>query len=113
MKKLLGVLFIFLLIYIIYFDLTVGTIPLPASQNAVMAGTVVKQKPQLAIPYFEEKVNPGDTLITVVEQQLKKPLPVSIVDLIHDFKVLNSGQSSETIQIGKTYRFPDYQKKKQ
>ncbi|MDP4105187.1 MAG: hypothetical protein Q8935_09545 [Bacillota bacterium] len=108
MKNLLILLVSFLIIYSIYFDISVGTLPRPDTQKVE---AVAKPKSTKAsIPYFEVKVEPGDTLMTIVEHQIKKPLPVSITRLIHDFEALNPDQSAEKIQIGKSYRFPDYVK---
>jgi hypothetical protein len=108
MKNLLILLVSFLIIYSIYFDISVGTLPHPDTQKVE---AVAKPKlPKARIPYFEVKVEPGDTLMTIVEHQIKKPLPVSITRLIHDFEELNPDQSAEKIQIGKSYRFPDYAK---
>jgi hypothetical protein len=108
MKNLLILLASFLIIYSIYFDISVGTLPHSDTQKVEAVA-----KPKLSktrIPYFEVKVEPGDTLLTIVEHRIKKPLPVSITRLIHDFEVLNPDQSAEKIQIGKSYRFPDYAK---
>lgn len=108
MKNLLFLLVSFLIIYSIYFDLSVGTLP-----HADTAKVEAVAKPKASTPsihYFEVKVEPGDTLITIVEHQIKKSLPVSITRLIHDFETLNPDQSAEKIQIGKSYRFPDYKK---
>jgi hypothetical protein len=107
MKKLLGFLFVVLTIYVIYIDLTVGTLPNAYSQKAdVQTETVVK--PTKDKTFFEEKVQPGETVISIVEHHIKKPIPVSITDLITDFVKLNPGQSAEKIRIGSTYKFPDY-----
>ncbi|MFF2447568.1 hypothetical protein ACFVSW_10720 [Neobacillus sp. NPDC058068] len=111
MKQLFGFLFAILIIYVIYFDLTVGTLPAAFTQQRVDAKietTTVKSKTD--IPSFEAKVKPGETVISIVEHKLKKPLPVSITDLINDFRKLNPSQSPEKIQIGSTYHFPDYSK---
>lgn len=107
MKKLFGVLFAALVIYIIYFDLTVGTLP-SSSVKHVSINTPVTEKPKAAMPFFDAKVKPGETLITIVEHHLGKSLPVSINDIIEDFQALNPGISAEKIKIGKTY--PDYSK---
>ncbi|MEH7109991.1 MULTISPECIES: hypothetical protein [Bacillaceae] len=109
MKKLLGVLLAILVIYVIYFDLTVGTLPsATTTQKTVNIETSSVTKPQTKIPFFEEKVKPGETVMSIVEHQLGKPLPVSINDLIVDFQALNPGESPEKIKIGATYHFPDY-----
>lgn len=108
MKKLLGILLTFIVLYAIYFDLTTGTLPHADSQKA--EAMVETESKISAIPYFTAKVEPGETVITIVEHQLKKPLPVSITKLVRDFDTLNSGQNAEKIQVGRTYRFPDYLK---
>ncbi len=105
MKKLVGLLLFILIIYCIYFDMTVGTLPHDHSQKAV---TETIEKPDSTIPYFEASVEPGDTLITIVEHKLGRPLNVSMDKLIRDFQTLNPGQPANQIQIGKTYRFPYY-----
>lgn len=106
MKKLSGLLFIILIIYCIYFDMTVGTLPLVNTQKTAAEVSVIS--PAASIPFFKATVKPGDTLISIVEHQIKKPLPVPIDSLIRDFQTLNPGQTAEKIQIGNAYRFPDY-----
>ncbi|MGG5255032.1 hypothetical protein ACQYAD_16495 [Neobacillus sp. SM06] len=108
MKKFLGVLLSLIVLYAIYFDLTTGTLPQASSQKA--DAVIQTTKPKTTIPYFEAKVEPGETVLTIVEHQIKKPLPVSISKLIRDFQALNTGKDAEKIQIGQTYRFPDYTK---
>jgi hypothetical protein len=105
MKKLFGVLFSLLIIYSIYFDLTVGTLPHIGSEKAE---AIIKT--DSALPYFEAKVRPGETLITIVENQANKSISIPITDLISNFKSLNPGQAPEKIQIGKIYKFPKYSK---
>jgi hypothetical protein len=107
MKKLVGLLLAGLIIYSIYYDMTVGTLPNAAVQTAVTV-TETNVKPESNVPYFEASVEPGDTLVTVVEHKMRKPLPVSMGKLIRDFQTLNPGQAADKIQVGKTYRFPFY-----
>jgi hypothetical protein len=109
-KKLFGFLLAVLIIYVIYIDLTVGTLPSSITQQ--VDAKIETQNTQLKtdIPAFEAKVEPGETVISIVEHQLDKSLPVSIQDLIEDFRKLNPGESPEKIQIGSTYHFPDYSK---
>lgn len=110
MKKLLGFLFAILVIYVIYIDLTVGTLPNAYSEK-VEAKAKVTVKDVSGIPAFEAKVEPGDTVLTIVEHHLNRAIPVSITDLISDFQKLNPGQAPEKIRIGAIYQFPDYSKK--
>jgi hypothetical protein len=109
MKRIFLFLFGLLTIYVIYIDLTAGTLPKDESQvpEQIVATMAV---PENAIAAFEAEVEPGETLISIVEGHIKKPLPVSIDELIGDFKSLNPGQSPEKIQIGASYQFPDYSK---
>ncbi|EKN66252.1 hypothetical protein BABA_16577 [Neobacillus bataviensis LMG 21833] len=110
MKKLFSFLVAILVLYVIYFDLTIGTLPTSTTKQ-VDAKVVTKGEtkgPKSDIPAFEAKVKPGETVISIVEHELNNPLPVSITELINDFRELNPEQSPEKIQIGATYHFPDY-----
>lgn len=107
MKKLLGVIAALIILYSIYFDLSVGTLPQADFQKA---NNTVAVNSNPTIPYFEAAVEPGETLISIVEHKLKKTLPVPITDLVKDFQTLNPGKKADQLQVGKTYRFPDYTK---
>lgn len=111
MKKLIVLLVSILCIYVIYFDLTQGTLPQPHIQTK-KADAIAENKISASQPYFEVKVAPGETVLTIVEHQLAHNVPVAIDDVITDFEKLNSGLQPEKIQIGKSYRFPDYSKVK-
>ncbi|HEY2422041.1 MAG TPA: LysM domain-containing protein [Neobacillus sp.] len=108
MKRLFGMLLVVLILYVIYIDLTIGTLPSDTQKVGALAEQVVK--PGKGIPSFTEKVKPGETVITIVENHLNKPIPVPITVLIQDFCELNPGKVPEKIQIGTTYTFPDYSK---
>ncbi|MBO0959485.1 hypothetical protein J1P26_07030 [Neobacillus sp. MM2021_6] len=108
MKKLFGFLFAILVLYVIYFDLTVGTLPTSNAKQVDVKVAADANSFTSDIPSFEAKVKPGETVISIVEHELNKPLPVSITELINDFRELNPKQSPEKIQIGSTYHFPDY-----
>ncbi|SFA95989.1 MULTISPECIES: hypothetical protein [unclassified Bacillus (in: firmicutes)] len=109
MKKLFVLSLTLLLIYAIYYDLKVGTLPHTImEEKEVMAE--VSSNEGASSPYFEQKVTPGDTVLSIIESKIDKPIPISISEVIQDFKKLNSGQKPEKIQIGKKYKFPDYSK---
>jgi hypothetical protein len=109
MKRIFLFLFSLLTIYVIYIDLTAGTLPQGDNQKTPQtAVTMASLDPELEA--FEAEVEPGETLISIVENYIKRPLPVSIDELIEDFQNLNPGQAPEKIQIGSTYQFPDYSK---
>jgi hypothetical protein len=105
MKKLIGILLSFLIIYSVYYDITVGTLPFSKSEKAEAV-----EIQESSIPFFEAKVKSGETLITIVEHKTNKSLSVPISELIRDFMTLNQGQSPEKMQVGKIYRFPKYAK---
>ncbi|MFZ7945415.1 hypothetical protein [Neobacillus sp. 19] len=108
MNKIVGFLFVILVIYVIYFDLTVGTLPASNTKQVDAKIESIEKLSKTDIPSFAAEVKPGETVISIVEHELNKPIPVSITDLIEDFSELNPGQSPEKIQIGATYLFPDY-----
>lgn len=108
MKKIFGFLFAILVLYVIYFDLTTGTLPASNAKQVDVKIEADTSSSNSEIPSFEAKVKPGETVISIVEHELNKPLPVSITELINDFRELNPKQSPENIQIGTTYHFPDY-----
>lgn len=104
MKKLAGFLFIVLIMFSIYNDLSNGSLPTAVSTNKIEAKTVVKE----SAPYFEYEILPGDTVLSVLEKNLDGPLPVSITKAVKDFQELNNNIEPTAIHIGKTYKFPDY-----
>jgi hypothetical protein len=108
-KRIFLFLFGLLTIYVIYIDLTAGTLPKDETQKQEQT-VATMSTPDVTINAFEAEVEPGETLISIVESHIKKPLPVSIEELVKDFRSLNSGQAPEKIQIGSTYQFPDYSK---
>jgi hypothetical protein len=109
MKRIFLFLFGLLTIYVIYIDLTAGTLPQDEPQKLEQT-VVTMSNVESSVNSFEAEVEPGETLISIVENHIKKPLPVSIEELIEDFQRLNPGLSPEKIQIGSTYEFPDYSK---
>lgn len=104
MKRLLLFLTTCFIGFIIYFDLTTGTLPTPE----VKAGQSPAQAEKSAIPYTEVTIEPGDTLLTISEKE-QGGLNVSIETLIRDFGELNNGLNPEEMQIGKTYKIPSYE----
>ncbi|MBB6175282.1 Tfp pilus assembly protein FimV [Anoxybacillus tengchongensis] len=99
--------FIFLIFIAIcaiaYHDLTDGTIHMIRSQ------TTDKQTNEL--PYREVTVQRGDTLLSIIEREINGQLPVPIDKLIADFQALNPHVNAHSLQIGKTYRIPQYKRK--
>lgn len=105
MKRLAFFLVTILVIYVIYFDLTKGTLP---NGNEPVIEAMAESNNVATIPYFEKKVSSGDTVLSVVENKMNSPLSVSIDKVISDFQNLNNGLSPEKIKSGFVYKFPDY-----
>lgn len=106
MKRIAGILLSVLVIYVIYYDLNHGT--LPTGKEQVLEAS--SQPTESGIPYFEKKVSPGETVLSIVELNLDGPIPVSIAEVISDFSSLNKGIKPEEIKSGNTYKFPKYTK---
>jgi Tfp pilus assembly PilM family ATPase len=97
-KKLLFLLTICFIFYIVYHDLTKGTLPVATS------------RPKENVPYKIVEVKAGDTILSIVEEEMNRSLPVPIDRLTKDFQSLNPGVKAESLQIGKKYRIPVYEK---
>ena len=113
MKRFLGFIAFILVIYVIYFDLTTGTLPITIEATTTEKTEsshepVEKNKEAASIDYFEIKVKSGDTVLSIIEGHLNASLPVPIEQVITDFKSLNNGLDPKKIQLGKTYKFPNY-----
>ncbi|MBM4762307.1 hypothetical protein [Bacillus sp. B15-48] len=106
MKKLAGVLFIILVLYSIYNDFNYGSLP-TAGMNEMESNTKTQKEIQ-SIPYFEQEIFPGDTVLSILENELNEPIPVPISEAVADFKKLNEGLNPEEIKYGRSYKFPDY-----
>ncbi|MQR95565.1 LysM peptidoglycan-binding domain-containing protein [Fictibacillus phosphorivorans] len=106
MKRFIRVCVIMLILYVVAYDLKIGTLPQSSPANAEIQ--TEKQQDQKNKQKFKTyEVTPGDTLISVVEK-LNSNNNYSIVSMIKDFKSLNPEVNPENIQIGKSYKFPVY-----
>ncbi|RIW31038.1 hypothetical protein D3H55_15620 [Bacillus salacetis] len=115
MKRLYVFLLFMIITYSIYYDLKAGT--LPRSEEAAVTVNVNEQQPleitpeetnESKIDFVTVEIKSGDTILSIMEEALDGPLPVSIDQLIEDFKFLNEGQSPHEIQVGKDYKLPVY-----
>ncbi|MDR4888954.1 hypothetical protein RGU12_15700 [Fredinandcohnia sp. QZ13] len=105
MKRFFAFLAIAFILYIIYYDVSFGTLPV-AKNETIEATEVIAQTPNN--PYTEIKVNAGDTLLSIVEKINEGKQISSIETVIKDFEVLNPDSQAELLKIGKTYKFPLY-----
>jgi hypothetical protein len=110
-------LYIFILImivsYSVYYDLKAGTLPKAEETAVPVVNNTEESLPEeteeeIKIEYTSVKVKSGDTILSLMEEELDGPLPVSIDQLIEDFEFLNEGQSAQDIQVGKVYKLPIY-----
>ncbi|MBM7701509.1 hypothetical protein [Metabacillus iocasae] len=109
MKRLSVLAAVVLIGYICHYDIKNGTIPSsyteqPAQEVMNMTKEAVDENSK---SYNIVKVRAGDTVLSIMEQLIKGPIPVPIDQLIKDFKHLNEIEPEE-IQVGKEYKFPTY-----
>lgn len=112
MKRLFVSLLVTLILYIIYVDLSIGTIPNTNNETieSIEVDSKVNHIEETVIASFSKTVEQGDTVLSIIESQLKGAIPVPIEKVVNDFVVLNKGKNPEEIQAGKSYLFPDYSK---
>ncbi|MBM7693315.1 hypothetical protein JOC77_002755 [Peribacillus deserti] len=111
MRRLLYLLSFCFLCFIVYYDLTSGTLPV----KSTMAAIALDKKPDPSAPaknssdirHTEIVIKPGDTILSIIEQQEGK-INEPIEKIISDFRALNKGKAPEDIQIGKKYKIPVY-----
>lgn len=109
MKKLIGVLLAFFLLYIVYHDVTQGTLP-SINEQPVSAATqkVSHSVESQTIPFQKIKIKAGDTVLSLTESFSN--VTVSIEKVIVDFESLNPKATANSIIIGKEYKIPVYTK---
>ncbi|WP_458354871.1 hypothetical protein [Peribacillus frigoritolerans] len=109
MKRLLLFISFCFTLFIIYFDLTTGTLPAshPPAPTAEPAVPASKSASAPSAAYKEITMQPGDTLLSIVEKE-KGESNHPIETIISDFQSLNEGLKPENMQIGKTYKIPVY-----
>ncbi|APT47965.1 hypothetical protein [Bacillus safensis] len=100
MRRILFLLISLFVLFIIFFDLKNGTIPVEENP-AVPASTL-----QTAVKktYKNVTVKQGETVLSIVHTS--KPLD----DVIKDFEELNQGVKANEIRAGSTYKFPVYKR---
>ncbi|WP_108670784.1 hypothetical protein [Peribacillus acanthi] len=113
MKKFIGTILFLLVVYVLYYDLSIGTLPAAAPKTSEDSSNKVKQEEKQVRPikemnYVEVTVKPGDTLLSIIEKREGK-LSQSIPKIIDDFILLNNGLAPDQIQMGKKYKIPTYQ----
>ncbi|CAI9388637.1 MULTISPECIES: LysM peptidoglycan-binding domain-containing protein [Bacillaceae] len=105
MKRFFITFVILVTIYVIYIDLNEGTLSSTQKQEPSIE---VQASPEEAPLFFEQQVQSGDTVLSIVEEYSTGALSVSLETVVNDFQKLNGGLKPEDIQIGKSYSFPIY-----
>ncbi|HBU89924.1 MAG TPA: hypothetical protein DEB53_01775 [Bacillus pumilus] len=100
MRRIIFLLISLFVLFIIFFDLKNGTIPVEEGP-AVPANAF--QTPEKKA-YKKVTVKQGETVVSIVH--ISKPLD----EVIEDFEELNQGVKANEIQAGSTYKFPVYKR---
>ena len=119
MKRLFGFLVLIFVLYIIYYDTNIGTLPtvsgqetqeiVKADSSTVVETVDIAAKKEEITPFQEVEVSAGDTLLSLVEEISSDIPSLSISDIIVDFEKLNPGEKANSLHIGKRYKFPIYE----
>jgi predicted Zn-dependent protease len=112
MKKFIGTIMFLLIVYVLYYDLSIGTLPTVVPKASETTNKVKSEEkkisPKKEMHFVEVTVKPGDTLLSLIENREGK-LTQSIPKIIDDFILLNNGLAPDQIQMGKKYKIPTYQ----
>lgn len=123
MKKLGNVASLFLILFIIYYDLTAGSLPTITAEKTestqavdeitnnetTVTNTTPNPKPDSPKEIYQEyTVSPGETVLSIVEKIHLYRIPVSIEQIVYDFENLNPDVQANFIKQGFTYKFPLY-----
>lgn len=110
MRRFATFVILFIILYSVYYDLSFGTLPDKFSyareNEAADAEQIMEELGDES--YRAIIVEPGHTVLSIVEQLHKGPTSASIQEIIYDFKQLNKGIEPEDIRIGSEYLFPIY-----
>ncbi|KAF1679609.1 MULTISPECIES: LysM peptidoglycan-binding domain-containing protein [Bacillus] len=98
MKRVIFVCSVVFILFILFYDLKIGTIPI---QDLPVYKASAKTAPQ-GQAFKTVKVKPGDTVMSIVGTA------DSPDDIVKDFEALNPNVKANTIQAGTAYKFPVY-----
>ncbi|RSL34511.1 hypothetical protein D7Z54_05000 [Salibacterium salarium] len=102
MRKMLFLLLFILVCTSIYYDITEGTLPTSSPPSATSDSlddqTIIKVT-----------IEPGQTVLSIVEKLHDGPIPVSIERVTKDFQQLNNDMEPNQIEVDKSYNFPVYE----
>ncbi|MGM0814305.1 MAG: hypothetical protein ACQEUO_02175 [Bacillota bacterium] len=100
MRRIIFLLISLFVLFIIFFDLKNGTIPV--EDAPAVPANAFQQAEKKA--YKNVTVKQGETVVSIVHTS--KPLD----EVIEDFEELNQGVKANEIRAGRTYKFPVYKR---
>jgi len=113
MKSLIGFCLFFLILYIIYYDVSHGTLPsfkteVESIEQTEVLDVSTTPSQTNTLPFQEVTIKAGDTLISLVEKLSTTNNTLAIDTLVKDFETLNPGEQANSLIIGKKYKIPIY-----
>ncbi|ABV62903.1 MULTISPECIES: hypothetical protein [Bacillus] len=100
MRRIIFLLISLFVLFIIFFDLKNGTIPV--EEGPAVPANAFQTAEKKA--YKKVTVKQGETVVSIVHTS--KPLD----EVIEDFEELNQGVKANEIRAGSTYKFPVYKR---
>lgn len=100
MRRIIFLLVSLFVLFIIFFDLKNGTIPVQEGPTVPASAFQTADKQA----YKTVTVKQGQTVVSIVHTS--KPLD----EVIEDFEALNKGVKANEIRAGSTYKFPVYKR---
>ncbi|MBS2969709.1 hypothetical protein J9317_13130 [Metabacillus sp. KIGAM252] len=104
MKRLILLCSIALLTYIIYYDLSRGTLPRMEEENIMAASQPVKKE-----TFKKLHVQKGESVLMIINKVNGHSIPVPLETAAEDFEKLNPGIKANRILTGHSYKFPVYE----
>ncbi|MGG3623802.1 LysM domain-containing protein [Bacillus gobiensis] len=111
MKRIIIVVSLVFLSFIVYYDLSRGTNPIPQEkqQEEPKIQPVSSQAEEGSV-FQTHTVKKGETVFSIVDQKSGGSPPISAEQIVEDFERLNPETKANLIQSGKVYKFPVYDK---
>ncbi|MFC4320792.1 LysM peptidoglycan-binding domain-containing protein [Litchfieldia salsa] len=110
MKRMAGFAILFFILYVIYYDMNIGTLSIVKGEvKPVNAVEVTTQEDKSSAPFQAVEIKPGDTLLSISEDLNQNHKKISIMTIIKDFEKLNPDVQANSLKIGQVYKIPLYE----
>lgn len=111
MRRIIVIVSLAFLSFIVYYDLSRGTNPIPQEKQQEKSQVQpVSSQPKEESAFKTYTVKKGETVFSIVDQVSGGSPPVSAEQIAEDFERLNPDSKANLIQSGKAYKFPVYNK---